>query len=337
MTDFLMEPLNISALVIVLTVLLALSLSHKFFQARRGAEAALLAVQAELRDNVRALEESEAQFRSVVDSMQEGLLVHDAKGVISLCNRRAQEMLGLPVGKLVGGNALSGKWPLLREDGSQFPLSELPARVSLESGQPSPTVVMGMQSPEGILTWIQTSAAPLFRPSEDHPHAVVITFSDVTERRRVLEALRSTEEQYRGIYENSNEGIFQTLHEGCFLSVNPAFARILGYENPAQIVSEISDIAAQLYHRPEDREAILSALEDVGQIRGFETPLRRRDGSAVWVSVSVHHAHNAQGKLILEGSIHDITERRAAEQRLLDYNEVLKFQTAGNGKGQHRA
>jgi len=320
------QPVSASGFVLVATLLTAIGLACKFCRAQRGAEGALLTAQAKLRDNVRALEESESQFRSVISAMQEGLLVHDASGVISLCNHRAQQMLGLSAEELVGGNALRGGWPLLREDGTEFPLSELPARQSLESGLPTPSVVMGMQRPDGVLTWIQVSAAPLFHPGEDRPHSVVLTFSNVTERLRVLETLRQTEEKFRGIYENSTEGIFQTVREGRFVSANPAFARILGYETPAQMVAEVTDIARQLYHRPEDREAVLSSLEAVGSVSGFETPLRRRNGSAVWVSVNIHHAQNAQGETILEGSIHDITERRASEQRLLDYNEVLEFQ-----------
>ena len=320
------QPVSVSGFVLALTLLTAIGLACKFCRAQRQAEAALLSVQAKLRDNVCALEESESQFRSVISAMQEGLLVHGADGVISLCNERAQQMLGLPAEELVGGNALRGGWPLLREDGTEFPLSELPARQSLDTGLPTSPVVMGVQRPDGVLTWIQTSAAPLFRPGENRPHSVVLTFGDVTERRRVLETVRETEEKYRSIYINSTEGIFQTVREGRFVSANPAFARILGYGSPAQMMAEITDIARHLYHRSEDRDALLSALEAVGAVCGFETPLRRRDGSAVWVSVNIHHARNTQGEIILEGSIHDITERRAAEQRLLDYNEVLEFQ-----------
>ncbi len=320
------QPVSVSGLVLAVTFLLGISLALKFSRDRWRAEQALLMVQAELRDNVHALEESEAQFRSVISSMQEGLLVHDADGVISLCNERAQQMLGLPAEELNGRNALQEGWPLRREDGTTLPIGEVPGRLSLDSGLPTPSVVMGIQKPDGSWTWLQTSAAPLFHPGEDRPHSVVLTFSDVTERRRVLETLRETEEKYRGIYENSTEGIFQTVREGRFLRANPAFARILGYESPAQILAEVTDITRQLYHRPEDREAVLSALAAVETISGFETPLRRRDGSTVWVSVNVHHARDAGGETILEGSIHDITERRAAEQRLLDYNEVLEFQ-----------
>lgn len=320
------QPVSVSGFVLAVTLLLGISLAIKFSRDRWRAEQALLSAQANLRDNVRALEESESQFRSVISSMQEGLLVHDMDGVITLCNSRAQQMLGLSAEELVGGNALHGGWPLVREDGTEYPLSELPARQSMDSGLPTPAVVMGVQKPDGLWTWILTSAAPLFHPGAERPHAVVLTFSDVTERRHVLQTLRETEEKYRGIYENSTEGIFQTVPEGRFVNANPAFARILGYESPAQIIAEITDITSQLYHRPEDREAVLSALEAVGAICGFETPLRRRDGSGVWVSVNVHHARSSGGETILEGSIHDVTERRAAEQQLLDYNEVLEFQ-----------
>ena len=84
------------------------------------------------------------------------------------------------------------------------------------------------------------------------------TFNQMVENiKQSAEALRASEEKYRGIFENAIEGIFQSTPEGRFLSVNPAMARTLGYDSPEEVVSAYTDIQNQLYVRPENREDIL--------------------------------------------------------------------------------
>ena len=75
-----------------------------------------------------------------------------------------------------------------------------------------------------------------------------------------------SEEKYRSIYENAIEGFFQSTPKGRFISVNPAFAKVLGYAPPEELVSSISDIATQYYVYPEDRGPV-SAAYSKGWIR----------------------------------------------------------------------
>src|SRR5271156_6779601 len=63
---------------------------------------------------------------------------------------------------------------------------------------------------------------------------------------RALETLRADEAKYRGMFENCVEGIFQTTLGGQYLNVNPALARIYGYDSPQQLMTELNDIGAQL-------------------------------------------------------------------------------------------
>ena len=69
---------------------------------------------------------------------------------------------------------------------------------------------------------------------------------DITERKQVEEKLRESEERYRSIFENAVEGLFQSTPEGRFISVNPSFARMLGYASPEELVSGTSDIASNI-------------------------------------------------------------------------------------------
>ena len=70
---------------------------------------------------------------------------------------------------------------------------------------------------------------------------------EVAERQRVEHELRQAETKYRSIFENAVEGIFQTTPDGHYLSVNPALARIYGYETPEVLIRSLTDISEQLY------------------------------------------------------------------------------------------
>lgn len=149
------------------------------------------------------------------------------------------------------------------------------------------------------------------------------SFVDITERkqaeeelRKLTEELRESEEKYRSIFENAVEGIFQSVPGGGFLSVNPAYAEIFGYDSSEEVLSSITDIAKQLYVNPEDREELIRIITEKGRVEGFETQMYRKDGSILWVSVYAHSVCNSQGMMYFEGSFTDITERKMIEQAL---------------------
>ncbi|MBA4418019.1 MAG: hypothetical protein C0392_08935, partial [Syntrophus sp. (in: bacteria)] len=149
---------------------------------------------------------------------------------------------------------------------------------------------------------------------------------DTTERKRAEEALKASEEKYRSIFENSIEGLFQTSPEGRLLSINPAHARMMGFDTVEEVLKTFTDIAQQHYVRPEERTVLIQALEKYGVIKGFETELYRRDGDTLWVSINARAVCDENGTLLYyEGTIEDIRERKRAEDALR--NEREKFQT----------
>lgn len=140
---------------------------------------------------------------------------------------------------------------------------------------------------------------------------------EVEMRRTTERALRRAEEKYRTIFENAVEGIFQASVTGRFLEVNPALARILGWESPLALTEEMVDIPSQLYKNPEDREFLLKELHRSGELNGFEFEARRKDGRIIWVSESSRLARGPAGDpLYIEGVLNDITERKESERAL---------------------
>ncbi len=141
---------------------------------------------------------------------------------------------------------------------------------------------------------------------------------------RQMEELRRAEKKYRSIFENAVEGIYQVTPEGRFLQVNPAMARILGYEHPEEVMAAYTDISRQLYVNPRDRDRNIALCRDGA--KGLETRWYRKDGAVIWVSVSPWQVRDESGKLLyFEGIIEDITRRKEIEADLRRYQEHLEI------------
>jgi two-component system, NarL family, sensor histidine kinase UhpB len=138
--------------------------------------------------------------------------------------------------------------------------------------------------------------------------------------RRLLE----TESKYRSIFENAVGGIYQTSPEGRCITANRAFARILGYPSPGELIQTLEDIG-RLYVKSGRRAEFIHLMQRDGIVTGFESEVYRKDGSAIWVSENALSVHNTNGDLICyEGIIEDITMRKQTEEELKTSREQLR-------------
>jgi PAS domain S-box-containing protein len=130
---------------------------------------------------------------------------------------------------------------------------------------------------------------------------------DITERKRA-------EEKYRSIYNNSIEGIFQSTEDGRFLSVNPAMARIYGYDSPKDMLNRVNDISTQIYVNTEQRKDVRQRLADGERLVRYESLEYRKDGSTFWSSMTAQAIRDENGQILYyEGMVEDITPRKQAE------------------------
>ena len=145
------------------------------------------------------------------------------------------------------------------------------------------------------------------------------------QERSIKKELQESEEKYRNIFENAVEGFFQSSPQGRFISVNPAFAEMLGYASPEELISNISDIAKQYYVNPEDRRQYQQLLQKTGIVENFEFKAKRKDSSQIWVSNSTRAYFDKDGKVDrYEGIVIDITERIQAEEHRRKLEDQLR-------------
>lgn len=137
------------------------------------------------------------------------------------------------------------------------------------------------------------------------------------ERRTVEQALRRAEARFRGIFEHALEGIFQSTPEGRFLSVNPAMARILGYEGVQELLEGVESIGDGVYVDPARRDEFVARMEEHGQVNAFEFRGRRKGGELIWLSVNARRVPGADGAtMYYEGFLEDVTMGHESRERL---------------------
>jgi len=133
------------------------------------------------------------------------------------------------------------------------------------------------------------------------------------------------EEKYRNIFENAIDGIFQSTPAGRFIRVNPAMARMYGYDSAEEMVQSITDISTQVYVNINERTELRRRLANDEKLTGFETLDYRKDKSTFWTSMNVQAIHDAGGNVLYyEGTIEDITSRKAAVENLKERQHLIE-------------
>jgi PAS domain S-box-containing protein len=182
--------------------------------------------------------------------------------------------------------------------------------------EPFEDFVYPVKGRDGI-GYIRVSGRPVFRGRRFLGYRGVA--SDVTASQLLARALHEAEADYRSLFENLPVGIYRTTSDGRQLRANPALVALNGYASEAEQRSGVRDIAREWYVDPDRRRQFVEALDRDGRLSDFESEIyRHKTRERIWISESAVAIRDAQGRtLYYEGSVQDITARKAAEAALL--------------------
>lgn len=136
---------------------------------------------------------------------------------------------------------------------------------------------------------------------------------EIAQRKRTELALRKAEEKYRNIFERAVEGIFRSTLGGRLIEVNPALARIMGYDSPQDMIDNVN--LDTVYVEVEERPVYVKKLMKEKSLNDYEMQVRRKDGSLIWISES-SRLFEENGDFYVEGVVEDITHRKICEMDL---------------------
>ncbi|WP_022723360.1 PAS domain S-box protein [Rhodopseudomonas sp. B29] len=142
---------------------------------------------------------------------------------------------------------------------------------------------------------------------------------------RALAEQRLAEESYRKLFEGSIDGIYVTTPDGALLDANPALARMMGYDSPAELIAATRDISATIYVDPHKRDEYREVMQRDGLVRDFEYQAKRRDGDVLWLSDSAGAVRDETGMVTrYEGVVRDITDQKRAEEAVAEGRRFLQ-------------
>jgi diguanylate cyclase (GGDEF)-like protein/PAS domain S-box-containing protein len=145
------------------------------------------------------------------------------------------------------------------------------------------------------------------------PAVFVTCTEEISDRKRAEEALRTSEERYRMLFERNLAGVYRATREGRLIECNEAFARILGYESKDQVLTLGT---GELYFDRRERAAALHSLRPGAGPVSREMRLRRKDGGVAWVLENQSLIDGPDEQQLVEGTLIDITDRKEFEQRI---------------------
>jgi PAS domain S-box-containing protein len=265
-----------------------------------------------------ALRESEQRFRRLVQDLSVGVALLDGAGRVLMANPAAIEMLGVTPEDIGKDGFWQRELTAIHEDGTPYAPHERPVLNAVRTGTPLRDVVLGHRPRgEAEMRWVIVNVDPQ-RDGQGVLRNVIVSFSDITERKRAEQQLRLL----ALAVESTTEAITITDLEDRFTFVNGAFLEQAGYTGEELIGRHVS-LMDSPRNPPSLRTEILAATAKGGW--SGELYNRRKDGTDIAIALTTAQVRNAEGRVIaLMGVASDVTERKWAQEQAALLQESLR-------------
>lgn len=265
--------------------------------------------------------ESENRYFTLIETMAEGVLLQDRQYVIRSFNQAAERMLRVSAEDVLGKVSCGIAETCIREDGSPYPPEDHPSTLTLIDGRPRSGIVMGIVHDDETV-WISINTRPLFEPGEELPHAVVVSFSDITRLKKAEEVLRESESRFRSLVENIPNVPVQGYDEHrTVVFWNRASENLYGYCAEEAMGKKLEDLIIP----PHMRDKVIRGMQDWlyhgCTVKPAELELMRKDGSRVPVYSSHAMIENHRDEKEFYCIDVDLTELKQAESALEESEE----------------
>jgi PAS domain S-box-containing protein len=269
----------------------------------------------EQRRSEEALRASEARYRALVESSPDGIGIHQ-DGRVVFVNPAGARLLGAQnPDELVGKPAMD----LLHPDYREVVRERI--QRSLATGQPAPPLMEKFIRLDGTVIDVEVTAVPIMW--EGRP-AMQVVFRDITDRKRMEEELKASEERYRDLFENANDGIYILDRAGRIVSFNRKAEELTGYT--------VEEVRGQSYtllvsSGPERKKARRAFLKNMrGQPDKTELTIIRKDGREVILELSTRPIWQGGQIVGIQGIGRDITERKELERLKSDFISTVSHE-----------
>jgi PAS domain S-box-containing protein len=265
----------------------------------------------ELKKMQESLKQSEELFRSVVENSHEGTLILDSNFRIVYANAQA-----LRIGKYRRTEVFGHDFREFLDKGCKKLAEERYFRRKTMKKIPSRSQLI-IVTKKGERRDIEVKSTAI--KDKTGEVRVVVQIVDVTDRKKMEEALRYSEAKFRRLFEKVPAGVYQSTPEGKILNANPALVKMLGYSSLEEL--QTLKIGRDIYAKPADRKRWMQKINKDDCTHNAELVLRKKNGEKVVTLENSHTVRNSDGKVLYyEGTLIDITERKTLEERVSALN-----------------
>jgi len=261
----------------------------------------------------RKLAESKADFRSLIETMNDGFWVLDAQGGILFANEKLARLLGYSVSDLVGTSAFE----LFDEANCETFVKQIDSRMEGKVG----SYEIQMTQRDGTQITCLIRGAPRFN-AEGQCTGTLANITDISVRKRLEDRLRASDQDYRDLFDNMQDIVCRIGDEGKIMALNRAGARILGFEKPEDLLGKG---LRRFFASRSEWTRFQKELGEKGFLVDHIVHLRRRDGQTLAMSVNAHILIDGRGwPTGIDGVFRDVSERARMEDQLHSYASDLE-------------
>jgi PAS domain S-box-containing protein len=268
-----------------------------------------------LRKQEQALKVSEEKYRLLTEVTSDVIYLIDPLGTVTHISPQITRYGYVPE-EVISHNFTEF---IAEED---IPQAAADMKKTLSTGKTMMTRVR-VRDKTGGIHWLEDNGAPVY---DDAGSVIAISgiLRDVTERKRIEDALRESEEKFRALVETSPNMIWETDLQGKFRYVSPMIGTLMGYSPEEIIGKSIADVVTD-QARPRVMQEMARVMSSEGIIPPMQFPTYHRDGHEMTIEIRVARIAGPDGKPVgFRGIAVDITERRKTEDALRESEEKFR-------------
>ncbi len=264
-----------------------------------------------------ALSESEKQYRDLFENASDMMYTHDMEGNYISVNKALTKVVGYPAEEFLSLN--------FRDivDPEHLSVTEEQFRKKKENGlETTGPYQLRIRAKDGTPRWVEVNSRII--KQDGKPVGVQGTARDITERRKMEEALRASESRYRDVVDKANDIIYLTDEKGIVGLVNPAATRITGYSEDELIGKHYLDLIAEDYKKQIEKFYGLQFVERLSDTY-YEVPIVTKHGETVWLGQNVSLIVEADRIVGYQVIARDVTDRKKAQDALRQSEEKYRI------------
>jgi PAS domain S-box-containing protein len=247
------------------------------------------------------------KYRLLMENSGLGIGYYSIDGKILMFNQQAISNLGGKAEDYIGKNVTE----IFGKEAGQTYIE----RFKLAAASEKPLKVEDHIDLDGKPGWYMSTITSIL-DQNGKVDGIQVIADKITERKIIEERIKTSEEDYRSLFENSIMGISQARPGGTFIRINKAYSEMYGYPDTTAMMKELSS-PTKLFSNPDDRKRVMEILDKSGYMPPTEFELNRRNGEKFWALVSARQVKDNKGKLLYLQAEHiDITSRKKLEKEM---------------------